>query len=347
MILFVGSYTTEVLPGLEGFGKGISTLKFNEKTGELTRLHITENVNTAYVTISKNKQFLYSFQEVMPQKHPHVLAYKINNDYSLTFINKQPILGGLPCHINFINNNLLAVACYWTGNVHLYPVNTNGSINSHSQIIQHTGNSINKTRQEAAHSHMVYTRKNQVFVPDLGIDKVMVYNIEKEAVLKESYSINMPLGGGPRHLVMHPNGNYGFVMNELTGHVSILKLKHDKFEVINTINSLPENYKETPSSAAIKLSKNGEFLYCANRGSETITIFNFSEEEGRLKQIGIQTVFGKTPRDFEISPCGNWLLVANQDSFTIEVFKIDEETGLLKKVFSAPNLKSISCLQFL
>ncbi len=348
MIIYTGSYTTEVLPGLEGFGEGISAFNLNENTGELTRLKVEENVNTAYLVISKDKQYLYSFQEIMPEKNPQVLAYKINKDKSLTLINKQPILGGLPCHINLMNNDkTLLVACYWTGNIHVYQINADGSVNPHSQILQHEGSSVNKERQEAAHTHMVYENNNQVFVPDLGIDKVVVYDIEGESALREAYRIDTPLGSGPRHLVIHPKGNYGFLMNELTGDISILKLKGTKFQVIENINSLPKTYTGVPSGAAIKLSKDGKFLYCSNRGCEVISIFSFSEEIGVLKLIAHQDVFGKTPRDFDLSSCGNWLLVANQDSFTIEVFKIDTTTGLLNKVTSNSEYKSISCLQFL
>lgn len=346
MILFTGSYTTEVLPGLEGFGEGISTFNFYEETGELKSLYVEENINTAYLVISADKQYLYSFQEVMPEKNPHVLAYKINDDKSLTLINKQPILGGLPCHINFIDKKTLAVACYWTGNVHIYPINNDGSLNPHSQILQHSGSSVNRERQEAPHTHMVYKFNNQVMVPDLGIDKVVVYNIDNSR-LTEAYRIDTPLGGGPRHLVMHPQGNYGFLMNEITADVSILKLNDGKFQVIENINSLPDSYKGLPSSSAIKLSKDGKFLYCSNRGSETITIFSFAEDTGILSFVGFQDVFGVTPRDFDLSPCGNWLLVANQDSFTIEVFKIDTNTGLLDKVSSNNESKSVSCLKWL
>ncbi|TYA92161.1 lactonase family protein [Seonamhaeicola marinus] len=348
MIIYTGSYTTEVLPGLEGFGKGISTFNLNEDTGELTLLHMEENVNTAYLVISKDQQYLYSFQEVMPEKNPHVLAYKINEDKSLTLINKQPILGGLPCHINLINDDkTLLVACYWTGNVHVYQLNDNGSVNPHSQILQHKGSSVNKDRQEAAHMHMVYEHNHQIFVPDLGLDKVVVYDIEEGSKLKEAYRINTPLGGGPRHLVIHPKGMYGFLMNELTGDVSTLKLKDDKFEVIDNVNSLPSNYKDTPSSSAIKLSKDGRFLYCSNRGCETVTIFEFKEETGALNIINYQETSGKTPRDFNLSPCGRWLLVANQDSFSIETFKVDTVTGMLNNVYSNKEIRSVSCIQFL
>lgn len=350
MILFTGSYTTEVLPGLEGFGEGISTYNFNEETGELQRLFVEENINTAYLAISKNGQYLYSFQEVMPEKVPHVLAYKINEDKSISFINKQPIMGGLPCHISLVNNDkALLVACYWTGNVHVFGLNGDGTVNAHSQILQHEGNSVNKERQEAAHAHMAYEYKNQVFVPDLGLDKIVVYDIEEKGdiKLKEAYRINTPLGGGPRHLVIHPNGKYAFLMNELTGDVSILSLKNGAFEVIDSVNSLPNTYNDTPSSAAIKLSKDGKFLYCSNRGSETITIFSFSEVTGTLTILAYQETFGLTPRDFNISPCGNWLFVANQDSFSLEVFKVDSATGLLNRVSSNTESKSISCIQFL
>lgn len=349
MILYAGSYTQEVSPGLSGAGNGIYCFDFNENTGELKLLHTFFSRNTSYLAISSDKKYLYSFQEVNKNEAPIVLSFKIESDYTLTLLNQQSIKGAFPCHLSLLNNDkLLAVACYGTGSMHTYPVNTNGSLAALSQEIHHKGKSINVQRQEAAHAHMIQPFNNEVFVPDLGIDEVVNYQFENNSnQLIENYKIEIPLGSGPRHIVFHPLGNFAFVINELTGTVSILKLSNNKFEVVDTVNTLPESYKGIPSAAAIKISNCGKFLYCANRGSETITIFEFHEKEGSLTLKGFQDVFGKTPRDFSIAPNGKWLLVANQDSNEIIVFKIDPKTGLLEKATLNTEVNSVVCLKWI
>jgi len=349
MILYAGSYTQEVSPGLSGTGKGIYCFNFNENTGELKLLNTLLNRNTSYLAISNDKKYLYSFQEVNENEKPIALSFSIESDYTLKLINQQPIKGAFPCHLALLNNDkILAIACYGTGSVHTYAIEENGALESLSQEIHHIGKSINEERQEAAHAHMINSFEDEFFVPDLGIDAVVNYKLEdKTNQFIEKYKIEIPLGSGPRHLVFHPSGDVGFVMNELTGTVSVIKLINKKFEVINTVNSLPESDKGVPSGAAIKISKCGKFLYCSNRGSETITIFEFNEKEGSLTLKGFQDIFGKTPRDFSISPDGKWLLAANQDSNEIIVFKIDDKTGLLSKVCVNNEAQSVVCLKWL
>lgn len=346
MIVYGGSYTEEVGPGLSGTGNGIYCFYFNNENGELFLLNTFLSRNTSYIAISEDKKYLFSFQEVSSDKKPVVLSFFINDDCSLKLINQQPVEGGLPCHLNVINKETLAVACYQTGSVHLFPISLNGSLEPSSQTITNIGTSINVTRQECAHSHMVTAQNNQIFVPDLGIDKVIVFN-ENDNTLKENYKIEMPLGAGPRHIVFHPLGEYGFVINELTGAISIVKSINSKFEVVENISSIPNTYKGIPSAAGIKMSPDGNFLYVSNRGSNTIAIFKFNVESGKLVLVDQQPTGGETPRDFTISPTGKWLLVANQDSNNIIVFKRDLNTGKLTEVEKNNEAQSVVCLKFL
>lgn len=347
MILFAGSYTENVGPGLSGTGKGIYTFNFNDDTGELKLEHTFQNRNTSYISISKNKRFLYSFQEVSFDKNPVVLAFKIKEDNSLELISKQPIEGGLPCHLSLIQNDeLLAVACYGTGSVHLFSVQENGALLKAHQDVFHKGKSVNSSRQEAPHAHMVTGHNNEVFVSDLGIDAVVNYKLDNQNLV-ENYKVQMPLGIGPRHVVFDKSKKYGFVMNELTGEVSVLKEDEGKFFVAKNLNSLPVSFVETPSGAAIQISLDGNFLYVSNRGSNTIDFFKFNSSKGELNLIGHQETYGETPREFTISPNGKWLIVANQDSNNLVVFKRDMNNGSLKKVFENKEVESIVCLQWL
>lgn len=346
MILYCGSYTEDVGLGLSGTGKGIYCFDFNENDGKLKLIHTFSGRNTSYIAISNDKKYLFSFQEISKDKKPVVLSFLINKDFSLKLINQQLIEGGLPCHLNLVNDVTLGVVCYETGSAHLYPINKDGSLNPSSQIITNVGSSTNVERQECAHSHMIIGNGNQIFVSDLGLDKVVVYN-SKENKLIEDYKINIPLGAGPRHIVFHPSGKIGFVINELTGGVSVLKKENLKFEVTETMNSLPKNYVDTPSAAGIKISPDGSFLYVSNRGSNTIAIFSFNIKEEKLTLIGQQNSGGETPRDFIISPNGKWLVVSNHDSNNMVVFKRNLNSGELEEKSRNTTIESVVCLNFL
>ena len=347
MILYAGSYTEELGPGLSGTGNGIYCFIFDDETGKIHLFHTLLNRNSSFISISKNKQYLYSFQEVGSDKKPIVLAFFIQEDCSLKQIDKIDILGGLPCHLSLINNDKnLAIACYEKGIVYNIQIDENGKFLQDFQTIEHKGNSVNKERQECAHAHMVNELDNKIYVPDLGMDKIVVYNSVNN-LLVENYKIDMPLGSGPRHLVFHPTKKFAFVMNELTSGISVLKNVDEKFQVIKNISSLPKTYRGVPSGAAIKISEDGKYVYASNRGSNTIGIFAFNQENEDLELIDQQETFGETPRDFVITPNGKWLVVANQDSNNMVVFKRDSETGLLEKNSENKQGRSLVCLKWL
>lgn len=347
MILYGSSYTEVVGPGLSGNGIGISCFYFNDETGELKLLNSTKNRNSGYFTISKNKQFLYTFQEVMTDKNPVVVAFEIQEDFSLKKINELPVTGGLPCHISLLNNdNSVAVTCYETGSIHLFSLAENGGFENEIQVIQHTGKSVNELRQEAPHAHQIVECNQTYFVPDLGIDTIKAYTFST-VFFEKSESIDIEKGAGPRHIVFHPSGNIAFVISELTAAVFILKLIDGVFKVVDSVNSLPHFYNSTPSSAAIKLSADGKFLYVSNRGCNTIAIFKFEEKTAQLHVIDHQNVFGETPRDFTITPNDKWVIVANQDSNTLVVFKRDRTLGTLLKTSELKNTNAIVCVKCL
>ncbi|WP_170179735.1 lactonase family protein [Flavivirga rizhaonensis] len=311
-------------------------------------LYKLKSKNAAYIALNEEKNLLYSFQEVTKEKNPKLCTYSII-DGQFKLINEQVISGGLPCHLLKIEDrDLLVVACYQTGSVLVYPLDRNGIPKSASQEIIHVGFSINALRQESAHAHMISYNIHDglIYVPDLGMDKIMVYKITDNNQLQENHQIEIPKGGGPRHMVFHPSNHYAFVMNELTGAVSLLKNNNGKFAWIQNTSSLSIDHFGEASSSAIKISKTGRFIYCGNRSNHTISILEFDEETRVLKFVGSQSTFGKTPRDFTLSPSGNWLLVANQDSDTIVVFAINEQAGLLNKAQENKESKSISCLKF-
>jgi len=183
-VIFIGSYTEMIMPNFGGNGEGISVLKLNETSGELQLLNTTKTTNPGYIALSENGQFLYTITEVFSQKKPFVKAYKIGPSYTLEFLNEQPIPGGLPCHIAYKNNAVL-ISCYETGNIMSYPIDDTGKLLNVSNHFTHNGSSINKERQEAPHPHQIVLneKNNYVFVPDLGIDKIKVYELD-ETILR-------------------------------------------------------------------------------------------------------------------------------------------------------------------
>ncbi len=353
MILYVGSYTQMISKDFGGYGEGIYCFDFNERNGSIQLIHITPAINPSYLCIPSKKN-LYSHTEVLANERPLVQAYKINQDnYSLELINEQEIPGGCPCYLTFFRRfNSLFVACYETGNIVIYPIDKNAEIIKSIKVLQHEGGSINNLRQACAHSHAVLIDEelNNVFIADLGMDKVLLYHISiingnLNAELKQEVSL-LP-GSGPRHTVYHKHSGHVFALNELTGTITVMRYLNGCLEMLNTYSSLPEKFEKTPGSAAIRVSTDGKFVYTSERSDDSISILKFESCTGKLELIGRQKTLGKTPRDFVLDPTGNWLLAANQDSDSIAVFKIDKNTGLIEPVHLFNNIKSPACLEWL
>jgi 6-phosphogluconolactonase len=77
------------------------------------------------------------------------------------------------------------------------------------------------------------------------------------------------------------------------------------------------------------ITRDGKFVYFANRGNDFLYSFRAEYESGKLTPIGRTPCGGKTPRNFVLDPTESWMLVANQDSNLISVFRRNTATGAL------------------
>ena len=346
--LVVGTYT--------GTGsKGIYVYRFNVGTGKATLVSNTDSVvNPSYLTVSPDKKYVYAVNETHGADPGRVSAFSFNNkNGTLTFINDQPTGGDDPCYVSFDNTGRwLAVANYYGGSASVVRLKKNGSVKPRIQLMQDSGNSVTKQRQDQAHVHSAVFSPDQkyLFTPDLGLDKVMIYRFNPSAT-KPLTPAKMPFektleGEGPMHFTFHPNKRYAYLISELMGTVSAYKYNDGKLEKIQNIEAHPHGFKGTIGSADIHVSPDGDFLYVSNRGDEnTITVFSIDNETGKLKLVGFQPVLGKTPRNFIIDPTGNYLLVANQESDNIVVFKRNKKSGLLQKTGMEIRVPKPVCLQ--
>lgn len=329
--LFAGSYTNTG-------GKGIYVYKFDVGTGKATLISTTESVNPSYLAMSPGGKYLYSVNETGGADSGGVSAFAFNKlTGKLNFINQQNTGGDHPCHISVDKSNQwVFVSNYSGGNVSALRINPDGSLKPYAQLIQNSGSSIVKPNQERSHVHGSFFSPGEkyLYTTDLGIDKVLMYNVNTAATrpltpFKTAFIESQP-GSGPRHLTFHPNGKFAYVIEELSGTVAAYTYSKSGLAPIQRISSHPSRYAGKIASADIHVSPDGNFLYASNRGdANTIAIFSINRKTGMLTTVGYQSTLGKAPRNFVIDPTGNLLLVANQDTDNIVVFKRNKKTGRL------------------
>lgn len=350
--LLIGTYTS-------GKSEGIYVYKFNSATGENRFVSAVRSSNPSFLAVSSNEKFVYAVNEnadsTIDPPGGTVTAFSFNAvNGTLMEINKQPSGGKHPCYISIDQSGKnIAVANYTGGNVAVFHADENGHLEPASQIIRYTGSGTNSSRQNSPHVHYTHYSSNrfQFFATDLGTDKVMLYRVDpftgELTPGRQAFTRSQP-GSGPRHMDFSKNNKYAYLMEELSGTVSVYKNKNRKLKFIQRLGTLPADYKGEAGSADIHVSPDGKFLYCSNRANaNNISIFSIDSISGKLVLIGHHSSLGKTPRNFNFDPAGNFLLVANQNTDEIVIFKIDKQTGSLIDTGKRINVPNPVCLTWI
>jgi 6-phosphogluconolactonase len=243
------------------------------------------------------------------------------------------------------------VSNYGGGNLAIYPINKDGSLGKASDIVQHSGKGIVTTRQEAAHVHSTIPSADGkfIYVSDLGIDKIMIYEVKDTGKLLAAsvpFASSTP-GSGPRHFAIHPNGNFAYSAEELTSTVAAYGVNKATGELkpLERLSMLPEGFTTRNSAADIHFSPDGRFLYASNRGHESLVIFAVDPKSGKLTFVGHENTGGKHPRNFMIDKKGKYVLTANRDTDNIVVFKRNRKTGKLMPTGQQVTVPAVIALQ--
>jgi 6-phosphogluconolactonase len=350
---YFGTYTSG------GKSKGIYCYKLDLASGKLTEAGVTEGINNpSFLAIHPSGKYLYAVSEVSGANNKPggaVSSFALDRKTGkLTPLNHQPSEGDGPCHVSVDKTGqCVLVANYNSGSVASLKVNSDGSLEKASSAIQHEGSSVVAKRQAAPHAHSFNVAPDNrfAFACDLGLDKVLIYKLDPaKATLtpNDPAFVKTPAGGGPRHFAFHPGGRFAYVCNEITSAVTALAYDAAKgaLSEIQTITTLPE---PTPgnSTAEIQVHPSGKFVYCSNRGHNSLAIFTVDEKTGQLTAAGHQKTGGRTPRNFGIDPTGQYIIACNQATDNVAVFKVDQASGKLTQVGEMVSVPAAVCVKYL
>jgi 6-phosphogluconolactonase len=352
LLAYVGTYTT-------GKSEGIYLYRLNLSSGELKHVATTKGVvNPSFLALAPSRHYLYAVNEVEQfagRKSGAVSAFAVDQSTGdLRLLNQQASLGADPCYVDVdAAGRFVLIANYTGGNVTVFPVQRDGSLGEATDMKQAQGSSINRERQEGPHAHCIVLDPTNRFAYscDLGTDRIMIFRFDSrngKLIPAAPPWVQVKPGAGPRHLAFHPNGKYLFVLSEMHSTVTAFTRDQQRGSLtkLQTITTLPQDFKGTNSSADIHLSPNGRFLYCSNRGHDSIAIFTIDRGNGALNPVGHESTRGNWPRNFAIDPTGAFLLVANQKSDNIVSFRRDASTGRLSATGHVAEVPSPVCLEF-
>lgn len=343
--LFAGTYT-------EGTPKGLFIFDLNRESG--TFKVVSENEagpNPSYFCLSGKNGFIYAANEVMNfngVKGGGVTALSYDAKTGIaTKIGELPVPNGGPAFIAISpTDDFLFLANYSGGSIAVVKLNDKGIPVSVTDNIIYKGG-----EGTVSHAHMISFDPSgkRVYVTDLGLDRVVIYNFDPaNGKLNQIPNgiAELPKGSGPRHFVFSADGSRLYVINELNSTITFFSVNSKgELKLVQTVSTLRESFKGKSYCADIHLGKSGEYLYGSNRGENTIVTFQVSPD-GKLILAGHTSCGGEWPRNFVIDPSGKYILVGNQNSGNISMFSIDEKTGLPVGPSLDYKLAAPVCLKF-
>ena len=345
LYMLVGTYTS-------GTSTGIYVYRFDEESGNMEYVSTANAVNPSYLAVSADERYVYAVSEKSVDAEVYAFSFDKKNG-ELLLLNSQKTNGAAPCYIG-VNNSFAVTANYSGGNISVFPLTEDGLLQPVSKVFGFEGNGTDVNRQDKPHLHCaVFSPDMQyLFAADLGTDQLYKFSTTVaapflEKTVPESYKLEP--GSGPRHITFHPNGRFAYLVNELSGKVTVFRYANGHPDPVQYILSDTSAGVGGKGSADIHVSPDGKFLYASNRANtNNISIFKINEADGKLTVAGYQPT-GKHPRNFIISPNGKYLLVACANSNLIQIFEIDKKTGLLTENASKQltGIDKPVCLKFI
>ena len=355
--VYVGTYTGGTD---ENRSQGIYLLELDVRSGKLgaPRL-VARATDPSFLAIHPSRKFLYSVNELgefRGHRGGGVSAFAIDPTRgTLPPLNQQSSAGDGPCHlvIDRAGKNVL-VANYGSGSLACLPIEPDGSLRPASSVIQHRGSGADPGRQAGPHAHSINLDAANHFAvaADLGLDKVFIYAFDAangKLTPNEPAFAQVAPRSGPRHFAFRPDGQFGYVINEMANTVTAFAYDAAKGSLteVQTISTLPEDFKGTSHTAEVVVHPSGKFLYGSNRGHDSLAIFTIDASTGRLSLAGIEPTQGKNPRNFALDPTGTYLLAENMGSDSIVVFRIDPQTGALRPTGQTVAVSKPVCIRMI
>lgn len=348
----LGSYTEPILFGtgevFQGKGKGITICTFED--GKIEFVNELEIRNPSFLCIDEDNKKIYAVNEMKEYQNKTgggMTQISYDKNFNMVIEGSWNTRGTDPCHIAIEpNKKFVSVANFASGSITVYPIDEIGNINGECQFFQHEGSSIHPVRQRGPHAHscIFAPDTDRMYVPDLGMDKVVSYRYKgRDVEQMKTASISVSAGSGPRFGEFSKDGKHFYLINEIGSQVMHFLYQDGKMTALDRANTLPDDFEGDNICSDLHITPDGRFLYASNRGHDSLVCYKI-EKDGSLLFVERQSCGGRTPRNFAIDPSGRYILVGNQDSDMITVFEI-AENGHMSQL-SEFETGSPVCIQF-
>lgn len=321
MLLIVGCYATEGLEGLHLYA-------FDQACASFTHLDAVNLTSPSYLTIECD--LLYVVDE-LKNEQARLVALRVE-DNKLTLLNDCKTGDASPCHVSKYND-LVATANYRGGSLSLFRIGETGKIQSLLSVIKGSTGGPDPLRQDVPHVHCALFSPDgkYLFATDFSADRIIRLELSRDGVGDDikSWPLPYPGGYGPRHLLFSADGQFLYVIGELSDCITVFKNQGGNLTELQTLVADEDHGR---GGAHLLFSPDGRFLYSSHRRkNDKIVIFSVDRQTGILTRIGSQPTMHH-PRQFCISPDGRHLLVTSMDDNCIQVFNRNPMSGVLTPI---------------
>ena len=343
ILAYIGCYTPN--------GEGIYLFSMNPFDGTLTQMNVFTGPGTSnpsWLALHPNKKYLYAVNENSPGT---VSAFSVGPNGSLTFLNTVSAQGNGPAHMSIDASGQYAlIANYGSGNVAVIRLLANGALGAATDVKSDISacspacpvgttkaakappGSFANSGHDGPHAHMIETDPsgNFVIVNDLGLDLTISWAFNKiTGKLSNPQTFPSSAGAGPRHFAFHPNPKWFYSLNEEASTLAFMTYNATAgtFHLVDEVSTLPPEFVGTNFTSEVRVSRNGNYVYAANRLHDTIAVFSI-EASGVPTLIGEEWTRGDYPRSFTIDPTNSYLFVCNQRGDSVTSFRLYDGAAL-------------------
>ncbi|WP_278675750.1 lactonase family protein [Acidaminococcus fermentans] len=327
MFAYIGSRTTKERKAL---GEGITVWAREGAAWEKIQT-VSCGPNPSYLCLNGSQDRLYAIHG----DYSEVTAFQAGEDGRLTQLNTVPTYGTNPVHLVVSpNGKSLYVANLETGSLARLTLEKDGSLGGVQQVIFVPGQ---PGHGYVSHPHQVCLHPDGkwLLVPcqgrDHGVGKVAVYAIDPEDNhLTEAFVWTARKGAEPRHVAVHPNGRWVYLVNEKDSTAIFFHFDEGTgtLEPRQMLTTLPEDYFGPGWASGIVMERSGKAVYVSNRTHDTVTVFTIDPETGRLAFRQNLPTEGNQPRFLDLEPDGKRLVAANELTHTVTVFDVQPDGSL-------------------
>lgn len=351
---YVGTYTPARppapgearLPSTNDFahGQGIYLVDIDAATGALSNLRLAAATRSpSWLVVDPRRRTLYAANE---GGEGAVSAYRIEpGSGALTALNVKPT-GGSPVSLAIDPSGKYVLAAnYGGGSVAVFPILSDGALGEASDTASaiaadtpaRAPSSYAHVDDGASAFHMVgFDRGGRfVFANDAMQDRVFVWRLDAatgKLVRNDPPFYDVARGKFPRHFAFAPGDRYLYNLNERSQTIDVSAMSivagNVRLKPVTSAATLPKTFAGRNATSELLITRDGRYLYAANRGHDTIAMFR-AQPDGALTPLGEVSVGSSHPRSLAFDPAERFVFAMNQRGDQVAAFRIDPKTGRL------------------